>query len=212
MVCVVLITISREFAAGGSVISRAVAEALGWELIDNEFVQRVAVRSGLDPEEVAELEERPTSFAERFAKVASAYPDSMLGSVTGFDLEEERLARATREIVKELAVQGRCVLVGRASAAVLATDSGVLRVRVVAPLDARLARARERLGLDEDSAARRLHEADRNRERYIREFYGRAWDDALNYHMVLNTDALGYDGTVAQILKAAESLGWSPAS
>jgi cytidylate kinase len=82
----------------------------------------------------------------------------------------------------------------------------------VAPLGARLARARERLGLDEDSAARRLHEADRNLERYIREFYGRGWDDALNYHMILNTDALGYDGTVAQILTAVESLGWSPAS
>ena len=48
-----LITISRQFAAGGSVISQRVATSLGWELVDNEFVERVAERSGPEPDEVA---------------------------------------------------------------------------------------------------------------------------------------------------------------
>lgn len=204
-----LITISRQFAAGGSVISQRVATSLGWELVDNEFVERVAERSGLEPDEVAELEERPTSFAERFAKAASAYPDSLLPSVTSFDLEEELLARGTREVVREKAEQGRCVLVGRASAAVLASATGVLRVRVVAPLEARLATAQQRLGLAEDVAARRLHEIDRNRELYHREFYGREWGDPANYHMTLNTEALGYEASEELILAAAAQLGWT---
>jgi hypothetical protein len=59
-----LITISRQFGAGGSAVAAKVADALGWRVVDNELVERVAARRG-SPEDVATREERcrPSSSA-----------------------------------------------------------------------------------------------------------------------------------------------------
>ena len=54
-----IITISRQFGAGGSEVARRVAEALDWRLVDNDLVDRVAERAGLPPEEVAQRAGRP---------------------------------------------------------------------------------------------------------------------------------------------------------
>ena len=64
-----IITISRQFGAGGSEIARRVAGALGWRVVDNELIGRVAKGAGLPPEEVAQREERAPSFIERLARL-----------------------------------------------------------------------------------------------------------------------------------------------
>jgi hypothetical protein len=46
------------------------------------------------------------------------------------------------------------------------------------------------------------------RARYNREYYHRDWNDPVNYHMVLNTEALGIDGAVDAIVGRARVLGW----
>ena len=63
-----LITISRQFGAGGSLVAQLVAEKLGWSVIDNELVNEVARRIGKPAEEVAEREERVPSFVERLSR------------------------------------------------------------------------------------------------------------------------------------------------
>ncbi len=71
-----LITVSRQFGAGGSEVASRVADALGWSLVDNEFVEQVARRAGLPPEEVADREERVLSFIERLSlTMASSAPE-----------------------------------------------------------------------------------------------------------------------------------------
>ena len=71
-----LITISRQFGAGGSEVAKRVAAALGWRVVDNELVEQVAARAGLPPERVAEREERVSTFVERLARtLAAASPE-----------------------------------------------------------------------------------------------------------------------------------------
>ncbi|MCP4003705.1 MAG: cytidylate kinase-like family protein [bacterium] len=206
-----LITISRQYAAGGSEIARRVAEALDWRVFDNELVEKVAERAGISADEVAQREERVPGFIDRFARAAALtspelfVPDS--SSIATF--EEVKLAQITRDLVAELAREGRMVVVGRAAAAVLASDEGTLRVRLVAPVEARVRTAIDRLGVAERDAPRILEETDRNRDRYHKEFYHRDWNDPVNYHMVLNTHALGYDGAGGVILDRVRALGWS---
>ena len=57
-------------------------------------------------------------------------------------------------------------------------------------------------------AERVMQQTDAQRERYHREHYGRDWSDPVGYHMVLNTERLGYDGTVAIIVAEAGRRGW----
>ncbi|MGH7671511.1 MAG: AAA family ATPase, partial [Gemmatimonadales bacterium] len=60
-----LITVTRQYGSGGSDIARLVAKALGWTLLDTEFVDQVARLAGLPPEEVAQREERAPGLLER---------------------------------------------------------------------------------------------------------------------------------------------------
>src|SRR2546427_10435790 len=70
-----VITVTRQYGSGGSDIARLVAERLGWELVDNQFVEAVARRAGVPPDEVAQREERAPGLLERLARTrAGASP------------------------------------------------------------------------------------------------------------------------------------------
>ena len=67
-----IITISRQFGAGGAEVAKRVADRLQWRVADNEFVDRVAARAGLTPDEVAVREERVPNFIERLARALAS--------------------------------------------------------------------------------------------------------------------------------------------
>ncbi|MFZ5624920.1 MAG: AAA family ATPase [Gemmatimonadota bacterium] len=205
-----LITISRQFGAGGSAVARAVADALGWRVVDNDLVDRVASRSGLSPQEVAAREERGPGFLERLSRaLVGATPELLTTGEfpAAQELEEEDLVRTTESVVAELAEQGEMVLVGRAAAAVLGQRKDALHVRLVADKAFRVEVAARRLGVDTREATRIVEQTDTQRERYHREYYGRDWDDPLHYHMVLNTGWLGFDGAADLVVAQARRMG-----
>lgn len=207
-----LITISRQYGAGGSEVARRVAEVLCWHVVDNELIARVAARAGLQPEEVAALEERVPTFVERLARTLAAatpelFPLPRAGGTVA-PLEESDLVSITEAVVGEIAEGGRVVLVGRAAPAVLARRTDALHAKVVASKAYRIQVAAKRLGIPAAKAAEVLEETDRMRARYNREYYQRDWNDPVNFHMVLNTEALGMDGAAQLIVDRARQLGW----
>src|SRR2546428_5750304 len=72
-----VITVTRQYGSGGSDIARLVAERLGWELVDNQFVEAVARRAGVPPDEVAQREERAPGLLERLAPPPPGAPPQM---------------------------------------------------------------------------------------------------------------------------------------
>ena len=203
-----LITISRQYGAGGSELAARVAATLGWRVVDNELVERVAARAGLTPQDVAQREERVSTFIERLARtVVAATPELVVPPEAGGTAEVD-LVRLTERVVEEVAAEGRVVLVGRAAPAVLARERDAIHVKVVAPRDWRIRAVIERLGVPMEEAARLTEETDRNRARYHRQHYQRDWADPANYHLVLNTAALGLDGAAEVIVARARALGW----
>jgi cytidylate kinase len=208
----VLITISRQYGAGGSEVARRVAAVLGWRVVDNELVEEVAARAGLPPQDIAEREESAPSFAERLARtMAASTPELFPASVPGGTLPklpEADLVRITESVVAEAAAKGRLVLVGRAAPAVLAQERDSLHIKLIAPRAYRIHAAADRLNLDLAKAATIVDESDATRARYHRQYYRRDWNDPVNYHMVLNSEALGLNGATEVIVGRARALGW----
>jgi cytidylate kinase len=206
-----LITISRQFGAGGSRVAARVAELLGWRLVDNELVERVAAAAGLAPEDVARREERVPGFVERLAMaVVAATPELVVPPEAGGtvpSLAEPDLVRITERVVEEIAAEGRVVLVGRAAPAVLASEREALHVWVVAPRDWRIRVAAERLGVSLGEAARVTDDTDRHRARYHREHYRRDWTDPAGYHLTINTAMLGLEESARVVVEGARALG-----
>lgn len=206
-----IVTISRKYGAGGSEVGRRVAEQLGWTVIDNEFVSAVATQAGLPAEEVAAHEERVPSLIVRMSRaLASSSPEMFVPGAAPAELEEERLVAVTERVIQEAAAHGRVVLVGRGGQALLAgtPESEALYVFVTAPRDARVRVVMERLGLPEVEAARTVDTTDADRDRYVQRYYRRHRDDPANYHLVVNTALLGYDGAADLVVAAARRRGW----
>lgn len=205
-----VITISRQYMAGGSDVAAQVADALGWTVIDDALIDAVAERSGFSPEDVQSLEESVPSFMERFAQSSAlSSPENLLSTPNAIDGPATvKLAHVTREVIEELGRQDRLVFVGRAAAAVLTSERDVIHVRLVASLEFRVHEAIDRLGLGEQEARSEVEERDRGRERYHKELFGRDWSDPVNYHLVLNTEVLGRAGAAQLVVARAHSLGW----
>jgi cytidylate kinase len=217
-----VVTITRQFGAGGSAVARRVAETLGWTLIDNEFVQQVAERAHLPVATVAAQEERVPSLMQRLVRtLASGPPEAFVppggpgpaaAAVATEDEEtEEQIVRVTERVIAEAAQHGRVVLVGRGAQAVLASSSpdSALHVYVVAPRETRVRTVMQRLGVREREAGQTTDATDADRDRYVQRWHRRRRQDPANYHMVLNTGWLGYDGAAALVVSAAKSRGWS---
>ena len=185
---------------------------MGWRVVDNELVERVAARAGLAPEDVARWEERVSTFVERLARaLAAGTPELAIPPQAGGTvpkLDEADLVRITENVVAEIAAEGRVVLVGRAAPAVLAQERDSLHVKLVSPRPYRIQAAAERLGVDLQKAAAVVDESDGTRARYHRQYYHRDWNDPVNYHVVLNTGALGLDGATSVIVSEARRRGW----
>src|SRR5581483_10015454 len=204
-----IVTITRQYASGGSDVASRIARALGWEVIDNEFIEAVAHRAGLPAAEVARREERAPRLLGRLVRtLTAASPEMGLASVATAEGEEATIARMTERIIAEASAHGRLVLVGRGAQSLLAQRPDALHVYVVASKPWRVRLAIERLGLDRATAEKTLDETDRRRDEYVKAYYGRKRDDLSNYDVVVNTERLGLDGAAALVVAEARRRGW----
>ncbi|MBV6521985.1 MAG: Cytidylate kinase [Gemmatimonadaceae bacterium] len=205
-----VITISRQFGSGGSEVAARVAESLGWTLLDNAFVEKVAQGLHATPAHVQAIEERVPSLAERIAD-AFAFGASEIVSApmhTPLPPTEERLLEVTRHVIHEAVARGPVVLVGRGAQASLASRADAIHALCCAPEDALVARVQARDGTAADEARHRVREMNRRRETYVRRYWHRNWLAATNYDLCLNTSSLGIDGASDAIVRAARARGW----
>ena len=206
-----VITITRQYASGGSEVARLVAAELRWDVIDNEFVDEVARRAGLPPDAVAQREERAPGLLERLAHTLAAGSPEMFiatGGVPRVEPDEAAIVQVTERVIAEAAAQGRIVLVGRGAQAVLAQRPDALHVYVVASKPWRMQLAVERLGVPAATVDKAVDEIDHRRDQYVKTYYGRARHDVVNYDLVVNAERLGIEGAAAAIVGEARRRGW----
>jgi len=205
-----LITISRQYLAGAADVAHRIAEQLDWTVVDDAFIDAIAQKSGLSKDDVQSLEESVPTFLERFAQSSAlSFPEFLVSTPTAMEEPDAvKLAHMTKELIEDLGRRDRIVMVGRAAAAVLARESEVLHVRLVASREYRIGLAMHELGLGEAEAAASVDERDLSRARYHKENYGRDWNDPVHYHVVLNTELLGTDGAADLVTARARALGW----
>src|SRR2546427_1093432 len=144
-----VITVTRQYGSGGSDIARLVAERLGWELVDNEFVAAVARQAGVPPDEVAQREERAPGLLERLARTPPvASPEMFIApaAVPRGEQDEATLVKGTERVIAEAAMHGRVVLVGRGAQPVVGSRPEARQAYVGGCKAVRMKPAAARLG------------------------------------------------------------------
>ena len=193
-----IITIGREFGAGGAEIGRKVAKQLGIEYYDKDIILKTAMAgSNLDPGQVRKWDERvPKNFG--FAQSLFDFYHKPL---------EEELWKAQRDAIRELANKENCVIVGRNGDYILKEFDHCLNVFIHAGFEWRVKRMRGLMDqVPADQVVNDVKAVDKARKKYCEYYTNRVYGDARNYDLTLNTEKLGIDKAVSIILAAAENM------
>ena len=191
------VTISREYGSGGGEIAARLAKRLQWQLIDHEVVVRVAQKLQVSEEEAEDHDERVESLASRIFKSLQVIQPTMPVAVEiPLSIDSRAFHVARSQVIEGAVASGHVVIVGRGAQAHLAQRRDVLHVRVIAPLEARIAYVMRREGLDRAAAQARIVKKDQEHVRYLERFYHRRPSDPHLYDFVLNTGILDLDSAV----------------
>ena len=194
-----IITISREYGAGGHSIARRVAQELGIEIYDRDIIRNTVKDSGLDAG-VVEKEEEEISRADAFWRMITpaAYVD-----------RREAIHEIERKVILMLASKGPCVILGRCADAILdEANVDSLNVFIYADDLHRAIRVSELLGTKNPGEIQKaMKKTDAARRSYYQQFAGRHWGDYHNYNLMLDSGMLGYDACVKLICDAANAIG-----
>jgi cytidylate kinase len=208
-----VITVGRQFGAGGATVGRMLAERLHADFLDSNIIDEVARRLQLPKEEVEAEDEHPGSLLARLlVALGSASSEPLIppeatawtppNAAPTFDTRKAVLT-ITQHVIQEAARGGNVVIVGRGGAYILRDFPGALHVFLRASEAARVKTIMQRFKItSEDEARRRMKQADENWTAYIKQVYGHDRNHPAHYDMVLDTGRLGYDTTVEAILVA----------
>jgi cytidylate kinase len=194
-----IVVIEREFGAGAGAIADKVARQLGWKLLDHALTGEIARLAKVSPEACQQSEERVDPWLYRLAKVF--WRGSHERSVTLPDadvMDADRLVYLTQQIIAQAAVEGHCVIVGRAAVYFLRDRADTFCVFLYAPRELRYQRVLARVK-NQAEARHLIDTVDQERIAFIRHYYNAEWPSRHLYHAMLNT-AAGEDATVETIL------------
>jgi len=190
-----VITIGRENGSGGRLVGEALAKALGIKCYDKELLYETAKESGFAAGFIAENEEKKPNF---FMGTGMFYAYEQPVSL--------QLYVEQSKIIKRIAEREPCVIVGRCSDYVLAEENNVLNVFIHAPLKDRITRVAARDNVSEDKAKSKIQKTDKARASYYNYYTNKTWGDAKNYHLSLDSSALGIEGCVNVILSCLNEM------
>lgn len=180
-----IVTISRQHGARGAAVAKAVAERLGYACWDRELVGAIASQVRVDPALIAPFDEqRRTS-------------DEVHPPRPGF----ADYVRGLEQVARMIARRGGAVVVGR-GIGFLVDPASCLRVRVVCPLEQRVAGLVERSQLSTESARATIEYVDSQRQGFMREVHGVDIDDPTNFDLLVSTGALSVAAAADVILSA----------
>ena len=200
-----IITISRQYASGGREIGQILANTWGIPFYDNELITRAAKESGYAQEAFEKAESRATN--SLLYSIARGVPNigGISGTFTSLSLDDQ-IYIAQADVIKKVASEGPCVIVGRCADYVLKDMDNVVSVFVWADMPFRVERARRIDHMLPDRIEENILKMDKRRSNYFNFHTGEKWGRTENYSLCLNSGRVGIDNAVQIIRMVVESM------
>lgn len=191
-----IITISRQFGSGGRSIGKEVAKTLGIAYYDRELIEKVAEKTGLSPDFIAERGE----YSPSKNPFAYSFVDR---SINGMSLSDY-LYNEQRRVILELADKEPCVIVGRCADYILRERTDCLHAFIHASEEVRAERIVKLYGETNVEPKKRLHDKDKKRAVNYKYYTDQEWGLAKNYDITLDSGVLGIDTCVKILVELAK--------
>ena len=196
-----IITIARQYGSGGRITSKRLAEELGIHFYDEEILRMTSEESAIGEQYFRLADEKAGN--NLLYRVVGGLRDS-LGKPSSRNLtSKENLFKFQSEVIRKLAREESCIIVGRCADYILESEPevNVVRLFVYADMPIRIRRVMEVDGvLDPEEALKKIKRIDKERREYYKYFTGREWGDMTLYDLPINTTNLSLD-QLAELVK-----------
>ena len=188
------VTIARGFGSGGRTIGKMLSEKLGVKFYDKDLIRMASDVSGINEALFGQNDEKTKSGV--FNKPGIYKGEVIAPGKSGY-ISEENLFNYQAMVIKQIAEESSCVIVGRCADYVLRDNPSVVRVFIYADEENCVRNVAEVRGItDRKEALKTIASTDKERATYYKAHTGREWIDARNYDLCLNSGNLGFDKCV----------------
>ena len=200
-----VITISRQYASGGREVAEKLAKEYSVPFYDRAPIAKAAKESGFAEAAFDNVEMKATnSLLYSIAMGMNAYGSPDLG-YTHLSLDD-RIYIAQSDIIRKVADEGPCIIVGRCADYVLRERKDTVNIFIWSSMPFRIKRAIERDGVEPDKAEETITRMDKRRANYYNYHAIEKWGVVTNYHLSIQNDFRGVDKTVEVIKQFINSL------
>ncbi len=199
-----VVSISRQFGAGGKTLGEMVAHNLGYRFLFERQLDTLAVEAMKAVGEETEASSYHDLVVDLLTNLApSNFMDRWTGS-SQYD-EKQHLEALTR-VIEHLADQDDVVMLGRGSQFILRRHPGTIRLLLVARMEDRIDFMVRNYEMEEQTAQKLIVDADKKRVRFLHQFYPGEPDEASLYHMVINTSMVPLETSTNQVCRLVERM------
>ncbi len=189
-----IITIGRQYGSGGRELGEKLAQKLGYKFYDEELVNMAAEKSNMSSDILRMADEKATK--------------SLLYSiVTGMDSRflnpyyelpiNDKLFIEQSNVIKSLAEEGNCVIVGRCADYVLENAKiPSVDLFVYATMEHKIERISKKYDLTKEKAKDKIKKIEKGRKTYYNYYSNREWGNIANYDLCISTSKISVDDAV----------------
>lgn len=192
-----VISIGRQLGAGGRTIGKKIAEKLGYKYYDKELITLAAKEIGFDEKIFENADEKP-KFMRFFETLLSGMNQGNVNSNENY-MSNSQLFKIQSDVIKKLAEEGPCVIVGRCSDYVLRNNKKMVSVFLSASDEDKEEAVMRRDGISREEAKKKIRNVCSKRADYYNTYSGKEWGAAKSYHLCIDVSSLGIEGTVDMI-------------
>ncbi|MDF2950892.1 MAG: hypothetical protein K0S18_475 [Anaerocolumna sp.] len=195
-----VITIARGYGSGGKTIGKMLAEELGIHYYDRELLRLASDDSGINEDLFGRVDEQLKQ-SLLYKVIKKEYKGELIPPDKEDFISNDNLFNLQAKVIKDLAEEESCVIVGRCADYILRDNPNVIKIFVHASLEDCVIRLKDMFTLSPKELEKKVIETDRRRAEYYKYYTGRKWEDVKNYDLCLDTKQLGFDKCV-EIVKS----------
>lgn len=200
-----VITIARGYGSGGKTIGQKLAQKLNIPSYGREIIRLASEDSGINEKLFGRVDEKVRK-PSLFRASNHVYKGELLPPESNEFVSDDNLFNYQAKVIKQLADDAPCVIIGRCADFILKDRPNVIRLFVYAPFNECVQTVMDLYGVNEREAKKRIQSIDKHRGDYYAYYTGHAWNNPNNYDLCINSSTLGFDETVNLIIDYLQCL------
>ncbi len=201
-----VLTISRQFGAGGLTLGQQLAAKLGYSLVSDDIISMIAKKARVSQGWVQSIEKEAGNKLQRFLSsvIPKGLVDRILDDQKGY-IDEEIYLDLLEQIIRQIASDDNCIILGRGGQYILQDNKNAFHVLLIADKQDRIKFMESNYNLNHPEATQVVNAEDKRRMALYRKLHQSDYDQPDHYHVILNMSRLSLDVACTMICQLLAS-------